>query len=344
MKSCLTIILTALLFIACNKQKEFTPRENPSNFRYRESIVDYMSQPEFVSKDFVQQITGTEAQLQLFDMDEMMLYFSINKKDFDSAATLNKLTINPERVQFGIPGDGIMILGEFILKGTERFLFRFPKDDFIIDSTRLVKIQLGSFTYTVSVKELADFAENFSINGNRNDAETRKDIYIADHGAFVSIKNEPSLMRLTEQIVHKSDSKEVKAQKLLDFVTSNIKFSQIEAIGGYEVLKRPNEIIMTGKSDCSGLTILYASLLEQIDADYLIVYYPGHINVAVNGNFSVRNNQKIINDNKTYVIAETTVKGFIIGETMLEKDFTVNQIKYIQKPGKDSKINKFQME
>lgn len=344
MKLSLLIFFTALVLTSCNKQKEFTPRENPSNLRYRESIVDYMSQPEFVSKDFVQQITGTQAQLQLFDMDEMMLYFAINRKDFDSSVTLNKLTINPERVQFGFPGDGVMILGEYILKGTERYLFRFPKDDFIVDSTSSVKIPMGSFIYTVTVKELADFAENFSIYGNRNDPEVRKDIYVADHGAFISIKNEPSMKRLTEQLVLQSDSKEIKAQKLLDFVTSNIKFSQLEAYSGYEVLKRPNEIIMSGKSDCSGLTILYASLLEQTDMDYLLIYYPGHINVGVSGNFAVKNSQKIIYGKKTYAIAETTVKGFIIGETMLEKDFTVEQIKYIQKPGNNSIISKFPAE
>lgn len=303
-----------------------------------------MSQPEFISKDFVQQITGTEAQLQLFDMDEMMLYFSVNKKDFDSAVTLQKLTVNPERVQFGIPGDEVMILGEYILKGNERFLFRFPKDDFIVDSTRAVKINLGNYSYTVSVKELADFAENFSIYGNRNDAETRKDVYIADHGAFVSVKNEPSLNRLTEQIILKDDSKEIKAQKLLNFVTGNIKFSQIEATGGYEVLKRPNEIIMSGKSDCSGLTILYASLLEQIDADYLLVYYPGHINVAVAGSFPKTNSQHFTYEGKTYTIAETTVKGFILGVTLLEKDFTVKDIKFIQRPGVNSQIINFKID
>jgi len=46
-------------------------------------------------------------------------------------------------------------------------------------------------------------------------------------------------------------------------------------------LKRPNEVLMSGQSDCSNKAILLGSLLEQLGEDYLFVYTPDHITVAV---------------------------------------------------------------
>jgi len=66
-------------------------------------------------------------------------------------------------------------------------------------------------------------------------------------------------------------------------------YNYSEAYEHAKVLKRPNEVLMTGNSDCSGLTILYASLLEQTEADYRLVYAPEHTTVAVAGNFPARN-------------------------------------------------------
>lgn len=345
------MILTRIVFIlsaaaiisGCGKTKQFTDRKNETSLRYRETVLNYMAQPDFTSLDFSQQVTGTPAQLKLYDLDEMMLYFAINKKDFDSSATLKQLTVNPEKVQFGFEGNGVMVLGEYTLRGTERMLFRIPRDDFYVDSTKQIYVDLGKFKYTISMNELADFAENISIYGKSTKTDYEKEAYVTDHGTFISVKNEPSLKRLVSQIIDSASSKEIQSQMLLDFVTEYIKFSNIEAYGGYEVLKRPNEILMTGKSDCSGLTILYASLLEQIEADYVLAYYHGHICPAVCGNFPKANGQNFSYNGKNYSIAETTVKGFQLGKTFLEKDFTVEAIRFIQRPGENSEIIKFRI-
>ncbi len=103
-------------------------------------------------------------------------------------------------------------------------------------------------------------------------------------------------------------------------------------------MKRPNEVLLTGVSDCSGLTILYASLLEQAGFEYRRGYFTGHIAVAVKGNFPTRNKMTITYNNETFHLAETTVKGFKIGVTeLLQKDLTT-ELRYIQKPGKGSQI------
>ena len=327
--------------MSCSKKKdELTDTHN--NKRLRDAMISYMSEPMFRNRDFVQQITGTEADLKLYDMDEQTLYFSINKSDFDSSSTLNKLTIDKSAVDFGFEQNGDVFLGAYTLKGTGRLLFRFPKNDFKPDSTRSVTIKLkNGLVYNLSMNELADFADDRSIYGGKTDSEIKTNKYMANHGAFVSVQGEPSLKRLIDKIITDKSNKERAAQELLDFVTGNIEFSENEAYGGYEVLKRPNEVLLTGKSDCSGLTILYASLLEVAGINYRLVYFTGHIAVAVEGKFNNTNKLKIKYEDIEYSLAETTVKGFSIGNTILQQKDITDEIKYIQKPGKDSKIIDF---
>ena len=335
----LLLIVTSLLFCipGCKKTEKESVQHN--NKRLRDAIAGYMSEPMFRNKTFVQQITGTEADLKLYDMDEQMLYFAINKKDFDSAKTLSLLTIDPPTAEFGFEQNGDVFLGAYTLKGTSRFLFRIPKNDFKPDTSGKVTVTLpGGITYTVTAGELADFADDQSIFGGKTNAETSKDKYMANHGAYICIPGEPSVERLYKQIAGNEKNKEVIAQKLLDFVTLSIGYSENEAYGGYEVMKRPNEVLLTGVSDCSGLTILYASLLEQAGIEYRLVYFTGHIAVAVKGNFPTRNKMTITYNNETFHLAETTVKGFKIGITeLLQKDLT-SELRYIQKPGKGSQI------
>lgn len=339
MKLISTVILLVLFLSGCRQKDDAGLTDTHNSKRLRDAVVGYMSEPVFRNKDFVQQVTGTEADLKLYDMDEQTLYFAINKSDFDSNSTLNKLSIDKNSVEFGFEQNGDVFLGSYTLKGTKRLLFRMPKNDFKPDSSRSVTVKFSrGIAYTQSILELADFADDSTIYGGNTGVETNKDKYMANHGAYISVKGEPSLSRLLKLLVNENDNNETKAQKLLDFVTGEIKFSQLEAQGGYEIMKRPNEVLMTGVSDCSGLTILYASLLEQAGINYRLVYFPGHIAAAVEGNFPNGNNLQIKYENTVYSIAEVTVNRFRIGETVLMNKNVINEITYIQKPGRDSKI------
>lgn len=339
MKLLLNLIFIAILAAGCSKKEDNGLTDTHNSKRLRDAVVGYMSEPVFRNKDFVQQVTGTEADLKLYDMDEQMLYFAINKSDFDSNSTLNKLSIDKNSVEFGFEQNGDVYLGSYTLKGTDRLLFRMPKNDFKPDSSRSITVKFSSgITYTQSIPELADFADDSTIYGGNTGIETNTNKYMANHGAYISVKGEPSLTRLLKQIINDNDNNELKAQKLLDFVTGVIKLSQTEAYGGYEIMKRPNEVLMSGVSDCSGLTILYASLLEQAGINYRLVYFPGHIAAAVEGNFHNNNNLQIKYENIIYSIAEVTINGFRIGETVLMNKDVINEITYIQKPGRDSKI------
>jgi len=300
-----------------------------------------MSDPSFINTDFTQQITSTKAELELYYVNEGMLYFSINKKDFDSSSTINMLCNDLAVVEFGKEEYGRINLGKFSLNGTDKFFFRFHKNDFRIDTSRSIRIDYGKYFYSVSLNELANFSGNKSVYGGKLDIVDEDVYHTANHGALVAVKNEPSLQRLTKQIIEPGSTKEKIAQELLGFVTAYIMYSETEAKGGFEILKRPNEVLMTGSSDCSGMTILYASLLEQTDIDYRLVYYTGHISTAVEGNFPDSNGLSFNADGKKFFLAETTAKDFNIGRSNLTDSLNSSKIKYTQKPGKESEMIKW---
>jgi hypothetical protein len=168
-------------------------------------------------------------------------------------------------------------------------------------------------------------------------ASTRRDepqYVFANHGIMVARAGEPSLKRLSEELLKDtSDNREARIQRLVDFVANEIEYSFAEALGGQETLKRPNETLMTRSGDCSNKSILLASLLEQIGEEYILLYCPQHITVAVpQGAFVNDNKLDFTWNQKSWVIAETTVAGFQVGKSKLTDPDRLNSVEYVQDP------------
>ena len=313
----------------------------------RNTVLSYLSEPKFSNSDFMEQITGTNAELQMLDLREEMVYLSIPERQFKKEA-LGELAVNPNLVEFGRTANGEFSgsrieLGDYVLKKPGNYFFRFPSNNFRVDKTDTVSIPYRSANYSLNMQELQDFLSNKSVFGGHLYADTGTDRYgrhqlIANHGAFVAKKNESSLERLVGLLTRNKNTDEGKTQKLLDFVTKELKYDYSDANSNAEVLKRPNEVLMTGGSDCSGKVILYASLLEQTGVDYRLVYINEHITVAVEGDYGNRNGLNFNIGDTTYSIAETTARGFQIGHSRLTQNLGIEDIKYIQRPGEDSKI------
>ncbi len=92
---------------------------------------------------------------------------------------------------------------------------------------------------------------------------------------------------------------------------------------------------MARRSVCSGLTILYASLLEQADVDYRLAYFPNHISVVVEGKYGSGANYRMRVGNGFYALAEPTCRGFRIGKTKVSSDgveFDLDQLTMVQQP------------
>lgn len=313
----------------------------------RKTILSYLSQPKFSSSNFMEQITGTEAKLEILDLDEGMIYLSIPENRFTKELT-EKLTTDPSLVEFGKTVNGHFSgkriqLGDYVLSQAETYFFRFPSDNFRVNETSQIAIPYKGVNYSMNMQELKDFATNKSIFGGPLYAQTELNTIIANHGAFVAKRGETSLERLVVLLTREEKTKEEKAQKLLDFVTEELKYDYSDTGSNLEVLKRPNEVLMTRGSDCSGKVILYASLLEQTNIDYRLIYTNGHITVAVEGNYGNNNGLSFNLGNTTYSIAETTTRGFHIGHSIIDGSRTtggleLKDIRYIQKPSQDSKI------
>ena len=337
-------IVTTATVAAINMYHSHNPNNNPDNKvaqpnqpsknkqssedRLREVILSYMSDPDFTSSDFTRQITGTPAKLELFDVDEDMLYFSAPTPEI-----ARKLSSNPLSIEFA---DRNRVLGKYTFNSTGE-IFRFPARYFHYNPKTTLLFPVGRTTYTISLPELADFLENNSIYGGRAEFITSqtgsKVITTANHGAYVARRGEPSLTRLVNQVTQGATTKEQKAQRLLDLVTS-LKYNFKEAYSDLETMKRPNEVIMSGGSDCSGLTIAYASLLEQTEINYQLLYMDGHIAVAVEGDFPNWNrlSSKLSDKSPSYSYTATTSPGFRIGESLINRK--LSDIQYTQQPSK----------
>lgn len=140
------------------------------------------------------------------------------------------------------------------------------------------------------------------------------------------------------QLDLESLTNEQKAQRILDLVTQNLKYLDSDATGSVETLKKPHEVLFTGGSDCSGLTVLYASLLEQTGVDYRLVYCKEHITVGVAGDFPNENKMRFKLGGKMFTIAEATVPGFEIGKTLINPAITPTSVRYYQDPGENAEI------
>jgi len=333
-----TLVLAGLSVVGTGCERDNTEKD------IREAVLSYMAQPHFVSSDFTEQVTDTGAELQRFRLDEGMLYFSVPSGLFDKN-TLEKLTQNPDEVEFAKKDGNRLVLGRYKFRAPGEYFFRFPSEDFRIDSTRTIEVPYRRANYALTLEELTNFSNNGEIFGGRLYAIEgrlgRRNLVIANHGAFVARPNEPSLTRFVNEITQKGETDETLAQDLLDFVTQEIEYGGGDDVRKVEVLKRPNEVLMTRASDCSGMTILYASLLEQTGIDYRLVYLPGHITVAVNGNFPEENGLAFRMQNQNYSIAEVTISGFQIGRTRIRNSYAPSDIEYVQNPEEDSQIIDF---
>lgn len=311
----------------------------------REAVLSYISMPRFSHDEMLEQITGIKgSRLEMFFVDTRETYWSVDKASFSKTA-LGRLTRNPQAVEFGKPNEnGVLRLGDYQLNRPGVVFFRFPGDDFIVDPKAQVSIKFPEVTYTLSMMELNDFVSDSSIYDGDfmlNTGKTTwegKPVYTYDHGRYIAKRGEPSINRLVQTLTAQLVKKEEKAQRLLDFVTANIQYDQDEAQDtreGTQTLRRPNEVLMARRSVCSGLTILYASLLEVADIDYRLAYFPSHISVVVEGEYGSQASYQIELNRKVYTLAEPTCRRFRIGRSKVGSDgveFDLKQLTMVQKP------------
>ncbi len=313
-----------------------------ANNDLRDSIVMLLAQPRFSGEKFREQMLG-KARLMRFIIQQKHLYISYpesTQEEFEKG--ISAFLLDVKKIERLEATNGKYSFGEYRLRETPEtaYFFKTSLSNVTFDVDRKLDFAFDSGTYTISIPELIDLASNEKIYGGKLYAANSNKVNeikfaFANHGMMVAKPDEPTLKRFVDVLLKEvpKDNREVKIQRLLDFVTNEIEYDYAEALSSRETLKRPNETLMSRRSDCSNKTILMASLLEQIGEEYLMLYMPGHITIAVpEGKFADENNLHFTWDEKKWVIAETTAPFFEIGKSKLENSELFGKVQYVQKP------------
>ncbi|MEK7552327.1 MAG: transglutaminase-like domain-containing protein [Patescibacteria group bacterium] len=341
------IALGLSLYFIYNKtgaRGNFVPAEISEEAVAR-SVLSYAIDPMFSSSNLLSDLNGTKANLVMHVLDEDKLYFSLPNTE-DWALARDCLTKQPEKIEFSRSTEAPYKLGSLILKKRDVYFFRIDADDFKIEPNARLHIPFRQAVYDPTARELAKFITNEVIMCGREyfaaEKVGKRTVYAANFGARVTVPRESSLTRLAKAIVGEEKDQSRAVQKLLDFVTNEIEYDKDERewAGNSQVVKRANEVLMTKRATCASKAALYASLLEQIDGDYIFAYYPKHLTVFVYGQYSDSNGHSIVYEGKRYHLAETTNPGFVIGYTKMEPEFSPeNDWTHLQRP-KDRDVPK----
>ncbi len=309
-----------------------------SNDDIAKAVVNYMAQPMFAGEGLAEKVFGLDVEMEMLNLDEMKAYFSMSGSlDFEEA--IKTIARNRDNVELAKLKSAGLVLGNYIYSAPNRYFFRLPAEDVRIDLNKKIVYQYGKVKCEISPAELYGFISNRNIYGGPLRVITgwrgNVEYFMHNRSPFIAKKGEPSMSRLVERIINGAETIEDKIQKLLDFVVLNINYAESDNLTSAEVLKRPNEVLMVRQGNCGNKTILFASLLEQIGAEYLILYLPRmeHASVAVSGKYPFANSLSFQYEGKIFSVADPTAESqFIIGETVPMK-MRVEYIEYVQRPG-----------
>lgn len=338
-----TFIVYKYRQFAAFRARQQALRDPYSSENIRRTVLSYLAQPRFAGDDFAPQILG-KANLELYLLDKQELFFSL-PENLNLQDEIRSFVIDPAKIELAKEDGDRLRLGTYSLLKTpaKAQFFKTAVENIKIDPNLELKFSFQRGVYNLSLRELVDFIQNRNMYGGRMRADTNLKrnglpLVFYNHGAFVSIPDEVSLKRFADELLKdipadSEGAREKRIQRLTDFVAEEIPYNDAEALSTSETLKRPNEVLMTRKADCSNKVILLASLLEQIGEDYLLLYCPSHITVAVpQGKFSMDNRLTFAWEDKNWVIAESTLKGFQIGKTRVMDEEILQQIEYAQRP------------
>jgi len=305
----------------------------------RDTTVLMLASPTFSGEEFRQQILGKGRLVKFVRTlkDAYFIFPADNDQEFQQF--VGKYFVDPAKVEFAKLENGEAELGGYKMPVDAGMkFFRTSLENIQIDPNQQLNFPLADANYSVSLNELRNLVNTSELYGGKlvARAPSRRDepqFVFANHGIMVAKPGEPSLQRLTDQLLRDvPNDRNARIQRLVDFVSKDIEYSFVEATSG-ETLKRASETLMTRSGDCSNKTILLASLLEQIGEQYLLIYVPGHITVIVpQGDLPDENKLDFTWDNKNWLIAETTLPGFQIGKSKVADSLRLTHVNYVQDP------------
>lgn len=326
MKTILSL-LTILLFFSCSRQEKLI--EDPYS-RMQMEAVNLIAQPAFAGDYMLYKLTSGRAVLERYYVDTKQLYFSCDSADFNKN-NLDKFVMSYDSITRAKEQNGVLVLDDKRYNDPSRAFFKMPVSNFKIDTNKVIETTYeNGIVYKITLPQILNYTYLKCALGGGAIAISDGNTHFMNHGSVVAKKGESSLKDLVGQITKGLTTNEEKAQYLLDFVTKQIEYNNDEANRGYETIKRPDEVLFTRNSDCSGKAILYASLLQQIDAKWCLFYFEGHVCVGVAGNFNSTNPLKFKLKSTDYYLAEITDPNAKIGTDSWAGEMNENNLRFYQ--------------
>ncbi len=307
----------------------------------RDNTVRMLQYRTFSGEDFRQQLLGKGRLEKYVKVNDEAFFTFPPAEEAEYSDFLAKNFYDQSRIESAKEVDGVLKLADYKLPVSSyaAHFFRTDLANIRIPPDQTLKFQYSTTIYTISLAEMNELNSDRALYGGsyfsqEPDRSYRPLTIFANHGRMVAKPDEPSLKRLTGALLKDTaPEREARIQRLLDFVSGEIEYSFAEALSPRETLKRPDETLMTRNGDCSNKTILLASLLEQIGEEYILLYCPRHITVAVpQGGFADENKLDFTWNGQPWVVAESTAPGFQIGRTKVNRADILQDVQYVQDP------------
>jgi hypothetical protein len=324
-------IILASSLVSCNNKKSTLSKA-------QQTACYYLYNKSLLSDTFARVLFNTPIDFRGINIEENKLYF-IFKKELGKTKTALYVNIDTSLVEFAPCESGFCDFGGLQGNIDGYYAFKTSPENLKIDSTINIKCQLATINFDVSFKELSSAMDSTICYNTPKYIYLKTNQYAANIGAYISQKNkDPIIKRLAQFLTKGLSTNEEKAQHLLHFVSTEITYSYEDYWFQSEITKRAHEVLLSGDGDCSSKTIFYASLLEQCDIPYCLLYFNKHINVGVKGNFPNKNKYIFTKENNTYYMAETTTPNYIIGESLLGNPEILSTVLMYQNPRESEKV------
>lgn len=307
----------------------------------RDTMVLLLDYSRFSGDEFREQLLG-RGRLERYKrtIDEATFTYP-QSSDEEFLFFINSHFWDITKVEFGAEKNGEIKLGDYKVTPSPNYarLFRTNLANIKIDHIKTLNFPYKEVAYQPTLEEIKNLSNNSQIYGGRMITQVPErsfspTIIFANHGIMVAKPGEPSMKRLADDLLKNTEpSRQARIQRLVDFVSNEIEYSYSEALSRGETLKRGSETLMTRNGDCSNKTILLASLLEQIGEEYVLLYTPRHITVAIpQGEIANVNKLDFTWEGREWLIAETTVPGFQVGTSLVTEPRLLTTVQYVQNP------------
>ncbi len=321
-----------------------------ANGAIRESLITLLAYPNQSGAWLEAQLLG-KARLEILKVEgsDKQAYFYLSPADSGGenlAQAICRVAVNKALVEVGKEKDGQFVFADYsFLRTPQKAVFlRVPFDNLRLDSDTSPKFPFQHGTYAPTLEELHFFMHNESVYGGLLEAIPDSQAYgqtsLYNYGAIVAKQGEGSIQRfvndLTKDIgASDADAREKKIQRLADLISREIGPSPEEI--PLNIVRRANEVLITGQADYPSRAVLLGSLLEQLQEDYIFVYSKNYLAVAVKqGRFPAKNEYQTTWEDANWLMIDATKPGFRIG--LDEAKMRPGSVKYIQRPRQNSVI------